>query len=311
MENIVEKVINKYYGTSPLKISSLGGGFYGRVFSVELKENPFRVAVKIYLYNGMAERESTQLNTLSKHSIVKIPAVYYTHDADEFIPNDVLIMEYISGINAGKMDIKIADENRKRIGEIIVNNLISYHQTINKEGFGEINSNKYEPEWNQYYQKKAEIILEKAKNMYKDKKINEKIFNVMKKAFNNFDKIFYLPVKTARLIHGDYNTWNVLLNDDLSSVEAIIDPFNCCWADSEMDLYQLNNANGKYYGLFELYASKFSLTENYEIKIFFYELYTEIMHYYDANIDTKTKINEFEKEAERLEDKMKYYGIKI
>jgi len=109
------------------------------------------------------------------------------------------------------------------------------------------------------------------------------------------------------LIHGDYNTWNVILDDDLTCVKAVIDPFNCCWADSELDLYQLNNANGKYYGLLDIYSAKFPLSENFPLKTSFYEFVSEINHYYDAKVDVRR--SQVPEEAIELEKQMTYFGI--
>lgn len=66
---------------------------------------------------------------------------------------------------------------------------------------------------------------------------------------------------------------------------AAIDPFGCCWADSEYDLYQLDNANGKGYGLLQRYAGKMPLSGNFEEKRCFYELYTEVSRYHDACVE--------------------------
>lgn len=107
------------------------------------------------------------------------------------------------------------------------------------------------------------------------------------------------------MIQGDYNMWNVMLDKDQSAAAAVIDPFNFCWADSELDLYQLNNANGKYFGLLENYRSKIPLSKNFEVKNSFYELFTEIMHFYDANVDVSH--SNIKDEANQLRIQMKKY----
>lgn len=104
----------------------------------------------------------------------------------------------------------------------------------------------------------------------------------MHTAVAQFDTVFSQPIRQASLIHGDYNMWNVLVDKKACAVTAVIDPCNCMWADSEMDLYQLNNANGKYLGLLEAYAKKRPLSENFNAKCAFYELFTEIEHYYHS-----------------------------
>lgn len=291
----------------PNKVISLGGGFYGRVFLAELEKEPYSIIIKIHLYPNLAYKEALQLTTLAAHATVKMPEVYFVHNSDDDTPYDALAMEYITGINAGSRELIINDKDKTNIATGIVDNLISYHQTINPNGFGEIDASCFELDWRDYYKPKAEKILHKAQQTYESGSITAEVFSVMYKAFINYDRIFYLPITCPRLIHGDYNTWNVLIDEDLRNVKAVIDPFNCCWGDSEMDLYQLNNANGKYYGLFDIYRSKFPLSENYEIKKCFYEVFTELMHFYDANIDIgKSNIPA---QAKKLETQMNLYGL--
>lgn len=310
MEKTAENVIFRYYKIKPIKIHDLGGGWYGRVFLAEISKEPYNVIVKIHLFPNLAAKEAVQLNTLSMYSLIKIPKIYYINELDNEIPYDILLMEYIKGINAGINDLKITEENRVIIAEEMIDNLISYHKTVNENGFGEINSTILEPSWNNYYKKKTEIIIGKAEKMYENRKISKKILTAMIKAFDNYEKIFHIPIQTARLIHGDYNTWNILLNEDLNCVKAIIDPMNCSWADSEMDLYHLNHANGKYYGLFDLYSSKMGLSENYRIKITFYELFSVIMSLYNANINPPDiEMEILNQAADVLSENMNIYGI--
>jgi len=309
---IIEDAILRHYEVKPIKIHYLGGGWYGRVFLAEINKEPYNVIAKIHLFPKLAEKEAVQLNILSKHSLIKIPKVYLINLSDNEIPYDIILMEYIKGINAGRDDLIISEENRKKIAEEIVDNLISYHKTINENGFGEIDSKVFEPNWNNYYKKEAEKIIEKAEEMHENKKMNEKILNTIVKAFDNYDKVFYLPIETARLIHGDYNTWNILLNDDLNCVNAVIDPMNCSWADSEMDLFNLNHVNGKYYELFDLYSRKMKLSENYKIKMSFYELFSVIMHLYDVydtHINTSVEMEIIDHGADILNENMNIYGI--
>lgn len=307
MQHICESIVKKYYGITPNSIRPLGGGFYGRVFLAELGTEPFTIIIKIYLYPHLAEKEAGQLKILSAHSTVKMPEVFFIHTAESDIPNDAIIMEYISGINAGDSDIVIPDNSRRSIAEAIIENLLSYHQTVNPKGFGEINAVSYEPDWKLFYKPKADAALWKAEQMKRKGKLDDYVISVIKKSRNNYDRIFYLPVKEARLIHGDYNTWNVLLDEKLTCIKAVIDPFGCCWADSELDLYQLNNANGKYYRLLDIYSAKFTLSENFPLKMCFYELVSEINHYYDANVDVE--FSQIPEAANKLEKQMNNFGL--
>jgi len=88
---------------------------------------------------------------------------------------------------------------------------------------------------------------------------------------------------------------------------AVIDPYNCCYGDSEFDLYQLNNANGKAFGLLEKYKNKQRVSENFELKMAFYELITEIMHYYDSDVIPNQEL--VDSQAMRLKAAMDMYKI--
>ena len=284
MEKLCEHIAMKYFGGAPSLVTPLGGGFYGRVFLVDMSGTSQKMIVKIHLFPELAEKEARQLEILRSHAIVRMPRVHMTHHADSEVPYDAIVMEYIAGRNAGDSGLELSVKDRDFVAGLIVGNLISYHATEHKEGFGEIGAVSYVPEWSEYYKSIADETFGKAK-VFSDKKVmDSETFSVVEKARERYEQIFYLPITEAGLIHGDYNTWNILLNEELTDVAAVIDPFNCRWADTEMDLYQLNNANGKDYRLLEVYSERVKLSENFPLKTCFYELFTEIAHYYDAGI---------------------------
>lgn len=306
MQKIVEAITRKYLNASPQKITSLGGGFYGRVFLVESKDFGALV-IKIYLCPDLAAKETCQLRILSAHATVKMPQVYFTHIADDDIPRDAIVMEYLPGVIAGRSDLVVTESNRLHIAETIVDNLISYHKTIHPEGFGEINADSYAPNWKEWYFPRVEATFRKAAQLHKDRKMDDALFAIVSKAYQNYDRIFYLPIKEARLIHGDYNMWNIMLNEELTDVSAVLDPLNCCWADSELDLHNLNLVNGKDYGLLDLYTSRFPMSDNYLLKMCFYDVFSKIMNYYDVNVDISHST--IPMGAKGLETQMRYLGL--
>jgi fructosamine-3-kinase len=284
MKELAVNIAKKYYSIEPTSISSLGAGFYGCVFLVELKKPPYKIVVKVYFKNELAQKEKRQIEVLSKYTLIPMPKIYYIHKHDRSIPNDVLVMEYIDGVNAG-IQTKINEKYVDKIGDQIIDNLLAYHSVVNKEGFGELNADTFVKDWRDYYKIQVTKIHQKAYVMYEDGRISEKTYDIIDEVYRKYDKIFYLPITEACLIHGDYNMWNIMLNKNLTDVIAVIDPYNCQWADAEFDLYQLNNANGKDFSLLERYAERKQLSENFDIKNSVYELFTEVNHFYDANVD--------------------------
>lgn len=60
--------------------------------------------------------------------------------------------------------------------------------------------------------------------------------------------------------------------------------------------------------MLDIYSAKSPLSENFILKNCFYELFSEIMHFYDADIDVNN--SSIPEEAERLKHQMQYFGLK-
>lgn len=308
MIQTVEEVIKKRFNSECDKILPMGGGFYGRVFFVEIPCVPFKIVLKLYLFPDIAKKEFLQLKILAENALLKMPEVYFVEEAHASIEFDCLAMEYIQGQNAGLIDLSdIQIKTKNIIAEEIVDNLLAYHRTYNPEGFGALDVNEFYDDWRAYYFSVAKTIFNKAKALNDAGLLSSEVLNIMEIALEHFYDIFYLPIKKASLIHGDYNTWNVMLDDNKEHAVAVIDPFNCCWADSEFDLYQLDNANGKEFGLLDMYMQKQELSENFPIKRAFYELFTELNHYFDAGVEIGR--SNIPQQATVLYDRIISYGV--
>lgn len=298
IKKYVDKLIKHFYAVSPVQVKNLGGGFYGKVFSAAVSGKT--VVVKFYLKSGICKQEMLQLKALKSAAILKVPEVYHIHLATDDVPYDAIIMEYIEGQNAGNIHNLQADK-RMQLAEQIVDNLIAVHSVTNPLGFGDVDANEYTKDWQSLYKPEAKIILDKSEQLFEKNKISRFGIETVRLAYRNFDDIFNFPIKRSSLIHGDYNTWNILIDENQCAI-AMIDPYKCRFGDPEYDLYQLNNANGKELGLFEMYQSKYNLSENSDIKIAFYELFTELMHYYDSGV--KPDKENIDKLAEKLKNIM-------
>lgn len=287
MEQTIIKAVEKKYGVSPLKIEALGGGFYGRAFAVTICKEPYLLVAKLYLFEGVAVKEAEQLTVLKMNALLKMPDVFCIFEKEYCGSSyDVLLMEYIDGKNAGWLDVcELPEKSRINICENIVDNLIAYHNAVNPKGFGAVSCERFCNTWQEYYYPIAKSIVNKAKHLHAVGQLNDFILSVFESSIERFNEIFYIPVTEARLIHGDYNAWNIMLSEQCDKAIAVIDPYNCCFGDSEYDLYQLDNANGKEYGLLKRYAEKVTLSENFEAKRRFYELYSEVSHYHDAKVN--------------------------
>lgn len=292
----LKDIIHKEIGSLPHSAKRIGGGYYADVYKFDC-QNGEPIIVKVYKSAGVMQNEISQIELLSKHSLFPMPNVLFSHMADKEYDKDFIAMNYLKGENGGNI-FYLSNAKRQMLANQVTDNLIAFHSVKSPDGFGEIGSEQRYELWNEYYKEKASAILDMALQLKNKGELSEYAYEVMQKAVSQFDKIFYLPVTEACLIHGDYNMWNIMADKHQCKVTAVIDPCGCMWADREYDLYQLNNANGRHLRLLENYASKMKLSENYKEKMAFYELFTEIEHYYKSGYPVVKKL--VKKQADKL-----------
>lgn len=283
-------------GCAPVRAERLGGGYYADVYRMHTETGVCPDVIKVYKAKGMMAQECASLAVLRAHALFPMPQVLWTHTAGESCPFDVMAMEYLAGENGGGVWY-FSKRKREQLAEQVVDNLIAWHCTENPAGFGALDAKEFSPSWQTYYFEKAQSILNMAEEMCRNRQLPRETVQTMRRAIERFDTVFSQPICQASLIHGDYNMWNVLVNKKSCTVTAVIDPCNCMWADSELDLYQLNNANGKHLGLLTAYAKKRPLSENFGAKCAFYELFTEIEHYYHSGHPIDRKRTQTQTEA--------------
>lgn len=284
---LLQEFIDKKQEENRKSFKRIGGGFYADVYRFDY-ENTEPLIVKVYKSEGMMKKEVSQIEILSKYALFPMPNIIWTHSADESFSQDILAMNCLEGENGGDV-FYLNPSKRARLAEQVVNNLLAFHNIHNPDGFGEIGSDIRYKTFNEYYKQRVVEILKMAEALHKKGQLDGYVLDVMQKAYEKFDKIFYLPITEAALIHGDYNMWNILVDRKNCGVTAVIDPCGCMWADSEYDLYQLNNANGRHLKLFEKYKEKKAFSENCIQKMTFYELFTEIEHYYNSGYPVNSR----------------------
>lgn len=292
----LRKFTDKILPETSTKIARVGGGYYADVYRLDYKASE-PLIVKVYKAKNVMQAEMAELEILKKYSLYPMPEIIYSHFSNEDYNKDFIVMNFLGGENAGNIYYLSANK-RKTLADSIIDNLITIHSVHNPDGFGEIDSDNLTKTFNEYYKKRVSDILSMASDLHKKTQLTDYVYDIVKSGAESFDKIFYLPITESSLVHGDYNTWNILADKKQCRVTAVIDPCGCMWADREYDLYQLSNANGKHLKLLENYASKVTLSENYKEKMAFYELFTEIEHYYKSGYPVVQKL--IKKQARKL-----------
>ena len=201
---------------------------------------------------------------------------------------DFICMEYVKGKNCFNSFSKLflSKAKKRKFADKVTSAMYAWHSKSN-EKFGPIQNPIYN-DWLEYYKPLAFDVLQAARSMVNERKLEAFFLDVMELAWSNFDYIFSEKVENARLIHGDLNVMNIMADENLNPI-AIIDPLESKWADAEFDLFQLKNLTGNAFGLYEMYKSKYPTSKNCDLKVAFYALYHEIYCYISSG--RRTKIN--------------------
>lgn len=282
-----------------LSAKSLNQGYYGFVFLVEKRTPPKKVIAKVYKKEGFMALEHKQLDLLRKYALTKVPEIYGESIKSENGAFDIMFMEYINAVNGSQIK-NVSERERDILCNQIVDNLLAIHSVKNPEGFGELDSKRYAPLWNDYYK---DIVKSRTKELH-DKAgffFPREILRTADIFLDGFDRVFNSDKSESSLIHGDYNMWNLMVDPDTKQLAGMIDPMGCSYSDNELDLFQLQNANGNDFGLLDCYIKKAGTDDNIHIKNGYYGFFDDVKHWLlSGNLDKKHTINYAKKTLEFL-----------
>lgn len=278
LQNYVVSTITRYYSFDKLSIDYVGGGSYGRAYRVEMDCEPYTLIAKVYLVAEMCAKDAVALKVLRDHCRIRFPKVYFQREADENVPVDIMLMEYIEGKDVFS-DYRLLFKSRKqrdKFASNVVDAMADIHSFTNVK-FGDLENPTFD-NWLDYYRPFAEDVLISAREMNKKGQLPNSILIVMEDAWEKFDLIFDKKVVEASLIHGDLNVMNIMVKKPFE-ISGFIDPLNAMFADKEYDLFQLNNLTGKRFGLYYKYKEKYPVSQNCDVKCAFYALWNEVHCY--------------------------------
>lgn len=274
-KNNVAKIYESISSKKCLNVSRINQGFYGYIFLIENSDNS-KIIAKVYKSEGYINAEIGQLEMMRKYALVKVPEIYSVSYKQYNGFFDVMFMEYIDGVNAGAVNIT-DDKQKNEFSNQVIENLLAIHNVSNPLGFGNYIEENYYLSWEEYYKSRITELYNSI-HMKKPIRFSNKSVDLMDCLFENFDKVFCESVKENHLIHGDYNLWNLIANPENNELIAMIDPFDSCFADRELELFQLTNADGDKYSLLDNYKSSVKLSDNFEIKSAYYSFWDDIKH---------------------------------
>lgn len=256
------------------KVSYLGGGSYGKAYLVETEDGKKRVmkAVKIA---DLARSEVEALRLLRDAAGEYIPEVYAVHGVTDKNPLTVIEEEFISGANLSNPRFALYGKQKRLALARKISEILAKTREITSDKFGRICGEKCDG-WQEYYKKYAEGVLARADKGIEEGLVKKEPVELTKKAFERFDEIFAEPVEKARLVHGDINIANIMVDPKTLELKAIIDPYGSVFGDPEYELFQLKNIGGDRYFLYETVKNSFETSKNCDLKCAFYALVNEI-----------------------------------
>jgi fructosamine-3-kinase len=272
---VVKALAEHQKGAACTRIQCLGGGSYGFAFLAEY-DGGCQI-LKAYKIAGMNEQEAAPLKLLRKACPLKVPEVFYVHNATAQFPIDVLCMEKIEGTNALTYlpFLFVGKDKRQRFAEIVTDALGEIHK-VTADAYGFVAGGKRFAAWKDFYYPFANDTFLKAAELYKQRRLSAAIFKLLEKGMAHFDRIV-TDATAPTLCHGDLNVMNIMADKKTFLPTGFIDPFNSMWADAEYDLFQLNFLTGVRFKLFDTYKRKFKTSENVDLKCAFYALVNEVL----------------------------------
>lgn len=276
-------------------ICRVGEGFYGTVYRADVARSPFHIIVKCFKHPRRCVSERDQLDLLRQHSLLKIPEVYAVYTDRDNQP-DILLMEYIQGVNAAQLPTD--HPHREAFVDEMIGNLIHLHSVHVDKGF-DIGQGTYS-DWTTCYRQRVESLFTRVQSDFLEI-VSPYVMNQLERTVDRLDMIFHQPVQQPSLIHSDYNLWNVLVDLESAKITAVIDPNSAGWADRELDLFHLQNADGDRFGLLDAYRRQVPLSDNFAAKNAFYWLWDDVMHMVNVGWYDEARFRAFTERVQQLD----------
>jgi aminoglycoside phosphotransferase (APT) family kinase protein len=272
----ITRLMEAHFDTRVRSVTKVGQGFYAHIYRVEMVKDPKVVILKCHKYAGRSAREQQQLEILRRHAIVRVPAVYGLHLQSELFPAEGLSMEHIPGIDASK--IEFPDEGvQRRFVDLVVRNLLSWHEVSNPQGFGELEGPFY-GSWRECFGKRIAVYQERIHQAEHRGVVSAYVMGVIDRSVQCFDQIFQNGSRRSSLVHSDYNAWNMMVDPTTYELTGVIDPIDAGWEDFEIDLFHLPNCRPEL-GLLERYLQEVEVEEGFWPRFKFYRFWDDVKHY--------------------------------
>lgn len=212
--------------THQIKIKKMNGGAIQENWL--LQDQTFSLVLRKNAESGVAvssdrEQEYLLLERLYQCGI-KVPQVLYFEKASSLLNSDFFIMKKIEGVTEGHKLVRISDqEKRKKIIQDIGHQLALIHAIQSDQALETLFE---KPNTEHYLKRKLDAFIEQLDCLQRSRPVLEYAIQWMKKNQPKVDDLV--------LVHGDFRTGNIMIEDDY--VSGILDWEFTEWGDRREDI---------------------------------------------------------------------------
>lgn len=293
----VTAIVESELTCKALNCSKTGSGANGNVYKITIDIPPYTVAVKSAKNGSLLIKEKAYTDLILSKTDIPMPLTLFLKINSNENERSYMCMEFLDGVNANDPKLLLRGKKAKaRLCDSVIENLEKL-QSVKGEKYGSFDSPEYD-DWHDYYRPFSEKVILFAEDEVKKGNIIPYVAGVMRKAFDNYDKVFSEPIGEPTLTHGDFWLPNILVDRKSLRVTGVLDPFNVMWADNHYELFALIAGRGNKYKIYDTYKKLHNISDKCDLKLEYYALFSEIYwysithHKYDNFLKLKAKLLE-------------------
>ncbi len=272
MDNI-KLIVENRFNTKVVSLAPAGKGASGSVYCVYLKDEPFKIAVKVGDDFDMLKNEMEMLNFIKDKVDFKIPKPFFLCTEDN---KSYLALEFIDGKSGKKIPLFC---NKRKLSDNIISAFMNM-QSVKNDKFGKYDNPIFDC-WYDYYRDFFNKVYSFSKEKNKTKELEDVVLKALGVVDKNFNTVFGDISGKAVLCHGDFWLPNLMLDYKSGELKGVLDPFDMLWAEKEYELFCLTAwKNSKRLKLYENYKKKNSVSKYCDLKLEIYALCNEL-HWYE------------------------------
>jgi fructosamine-3-kinase len=289
-------ILKRVWKTSAQSITPLGEGVYGKVYGVTFACSPYRAAVKIQKYPGMADQERRQLIELHAHIPALVPHIYAYLPETEL--GETLVMEWLPGQSYPQPE-QFPHSLRTSLQRQAVDLLLNLHCVEHREGYGSFDGPWYASWWDYYGKRVQDTHQAITSSQEACSYLGSQVLTLMDRALEHGEHILRTRVGQPTLLHGDVCFGNLLFDPHTWRISGLVDPLDAEWGERELDLVNLINGHIHHFELLNRYREAVDLGDCFPLRYWFYQIWKWLFYYVRMHVKCREWVLRCGRELEK------------